>query len=86
MKLVKFQEGKMRTISFRNWGAARLIRLVAGLGFIIFGLASQDGLMFTVVGALFTVQALLNLSCCCGGGSCDTGVSRTKTNRDESSE
>jgi len=69
----------MRTILLRNWGAARLIRLLAGLGFIIYGMANQDGIMFTVVGALFTVQALLNLSCCCGGGSCDTGFGRKKT-------
>jgi len=29
--------------------------------------------MFVILGALFVFQALVNASCCCGGGSCSVG-------------
>lgn len=57
----------------RNWDAARLIRLVIGAGFALFGLYSSD--YFTVMmGVLLAMLALLNWSCCAGGCNTSAGT------------
>ena len=76
----------MKGISLKNWGTARIIRLVAGIGLIVFGLMGKENTPFAFLGGLFVFQAVANLACCCGGGSCDTGISRTERNVTESQE
>ena len=51
----------MKNILFRNWGAARIIRLLAGLGFVIFGILTGN-MALPLLGALFAFQALINTS------------------------
>jgi len=69
----------MKNKLLKNWGATRIIRLVAGLGLIIFGLLSK-GYIIAFLGTFFMFQALLNLSCCCGIDSCNSGTDKTKSN------
>ena len=58
----------------RNWGAARTIRLLAGLGLVVLGLLTGGNPAFVLIGGAFVFQAMLNMSCCCGGSSCATGT------------
>lgn len=55
---------------FKNWDAARIIRLVAGLGIGIYAIVSKD-YMFLLLAGLFLFQATLNISCC-GASGCST--------------
>ena len=48
----------------KNWGILRIIRLVGGLGLLIYAIVRKEYL-FIALGSFFTVQALLNVSCCC---------------------
>jgi len=68
----------LKNVLFKNWGAARLIRLSLGFGLIVFGVITKGNAAFALMGGMFALQALLNLSCCCGGGSCPTGIDRAE--------
>lgn len=51
-----------------DWNIGRIIRLLAGIGIGIYAVISKD-YMFLLLGGLFLLQGVLNMSCC-GGGSC----------------
>ncbi len=55
----------------KNWDAARIVRLVAGLGFGIYALVWSE-YIFLILAALFLLQAAFNVSCC-GAGGCSSG-------------
>jgi hypothetical protein len=59
---------------FKDWGAARIIRLIFA---IILGIAfANNGEQFYLFfGLILFVQAAFNISC--PGGSCSTGTDRT---------
>lgn len=54
----------------KGWDAARIIRLVAGVGIAVYAITSKDYLFLWLAG-LFLFQAVLNISCC-GAGGCST--------------
>lgn len=49
----------------------RVLRMVLGISFIGYGIDATD-YMLIVLGALFAIQALLNISCC-GPRGCASG-------------
>ena len=55
----------------RNWDIFRLIRLLSGAGFSIYGIYSGDQFL-TTLGLLLAFMAVINWSCCCSGGGCGT--------------
>ena len=55
----------------RNWDIFRLIRLLSGAGFAIYGIYSGDHFL-TTLGLLLAFMAVINQSCCCSGGGCGT--------------
>ncbi|MCF2593090.1 hypothetical protein I6E11_04615 [Bacteroides caecigallinarum] len=55
----------------RNWDILRLIRLLSGAGFAIYGIYSGDQFL-TTLGLLLAFMAVINWSCCCSGGECGT--------------
>ena len=55
----------------RNWDIFRLIRLLSGAGFAIYGIYSGDQFL-TTLGLLLAFMAVINWSCCCSGGECGT--------------
>lgn len=59
----------------KNWDAARLIRLVLGIGITIYAIISKD-YIFLILSALLLLQAIFNISCC-STGACSTS-SNTK--------
>lgn len=59
---------------FRNWNAARVLRLVLAGSFLAAGI-SEGELLAYIAAAVFGVQAIFNVGCC--GTSCAT----PRTNR-----
>lgn len=57
----------------KNWDILRVIRLVSGAGFAIYGIYINDS-MLIMLGSLLALMAIINLSCCAGG--CGTGNSK----------
>lgn len=55
----------------RNWDIFRLIRLLSGAGFAIYGIYSGDQFL-TTLGLLLAFMAVINRSCCCSAGGCGT--------------
>ena len=55
---------------FKHWHFTRIIRLLAGIGSLIYGIVSHDQI-FLILAALFLVQSIFNLSCC-GAQGCTT--------------
>jgi hypothetical protein len=55
---------------FKNWHFTRIVRLVAGIGSLIYGIFAHDQI-FLVLAALLVAQAVFNLSCC-GNHGCNT--------------
>lgn len=55
----------------RNWDIFRLIRLLSGAGFAIYGIYSGDQFL-TTLGLLLAFMSVINRSCCCSGGGCGT--------------
>lgn len=51
----------------RNWGTARLLRLGLAGAFIAAGIAGKEPMAW-FLGALFGLQAMLNIGCC--GATC----------------
>lgn len=51
----------------RNWDILRLIRLLSGTGFAIYGFYSGDHFLATL-GLLLAFMAVINWSCCQAGG------------------
>jgi ABC-type phosphate transport system permease subunit len=56
--------------NFKNWHFTRIIRLIAGIGSLIYGVIGHDQI-FLILAALFLVQSFFNLSCC-GNNGCTT--------------
>ena len=54
----------------KGWDAARIIRLIAGVGIAVYAITSKD-YMFLWLAGLFLFQAVMNISCC-GAGGCAT--------------
>ena len=71
-------EINVKNLLLRDWSVVRTIRLLMGLGLVIFGVTTKDNGVFALIGAVFAIQAILKLSYCCGGSACDSGVGRTK--------
>jgi hypothetical protein len=51
----------------RNWGTARLLRLGLAVAFIAAGITGKEPIAWAI-GAVFALQALLNIGCC--GATC----------------
>lgn len=62
---------------FKNWSAARIIRLVVGLGLVVFSFIQHEYL-FLIVAAMLLLQAVLNVSCC-GVNGCSSVENPSKT-------
>lgn len=62
---------------FKNWGAARVIRLIIGLGLVCFSFIQHEYL-FLIVAAMLLLQAVLNVSCC-GVGGCSSAANSSKS-------
>lgn len=61
---------------FYGWNTARLIRLLIGVGLGIYAFIEGDYL-FLLLGGVFIMQSLLNVSCCGAAGcSADKGGRR----------
>ena len=56
---------------FSTWDAARVIKMVAGIAFIVGYISTKEG-MYLFGGLFFGVKALLNIGC--PGGSCATNM------------
>lgn len=65
----------------KNWDMIRIIRLVAGIGFGVYAITSQEYL-FLILAGMFLVQAVFNLSCC-GAGGCSAGTNQKALYKDE---
>lgn len=57
---------------WKNWDAARIVRLAAGIGFGIYAIVSKEYL-FLLLAGFFLMQAVLNVSCCGAGGCSRSG-------------
>ncbi|WP_156121585.1 hypothetical protein [Alistipes sp. ZOR0009] len=66
---------KLRRI-LSDWHFARILYLVMGLTSLGFGLYQKDA-MYNLVGILFLVQAIFNISLC-GAGGCGVSQSRRR--------
>lgn len=64
----------------KNWDFVRILRLVSGAGFGIYGLYTQDYFLVTA-GVLLTVMAALNWSCCSAAG-CGTTTNKKAAYKD----
>ncbi len=54
----------------KDWNISRILRSLLGLAAIAYAIYSGQYL-FLIIGALFIVQSILNLSCCsCGTQAC----------------
>ncbi|MGL5785821.1 MAG: hypothetical protein ACRCX4_03240 [Bacteroidales bacterium] len=62
----------------QSWDLIRILRMVLAVSFIGYGIDASD-YMLIVLGALFGVQALLNVSCC-GPRGCGTANKNETTN------
>ena len=51
-----------------DWNTSRVIRLLLGVGLTALGIVYKENIV-VFFGVWFTLQGLLNLSCC-GGGDC----------------
>lgn len=51
----------------QNWDLVRVLRIILAVSFIGYGISSKD-YMLILLGALFGIQAILNVSCCGKGG------------------
>lgn len=60
----------------QNWNLVRILRMVLAISFIGYGIDSAD-YMLIVLGALFGMQALLNISCCGPVGCGTSGNNKT---------
>lgn len=63
-----------------NWDAARWLRLLSGIGFMVYGLYGAD-FYIVFLGVLFLLMAVLNWSCC-SGGSCSTSSGKKSLYKD----
>ncbi|MFQ9316514.1 hypothetical protein [uncultured Dysgonomonas sp.] len=54
----------------KNWGFARIVRLILGILMAIYSMISQN-YIFLVFGGWLLFQAIMNISCC-GSGECYT--------------
>ena len=61
----------------KNWGVARIIRVIVGIGFGIYAIISGDYTFLWLTGILI-FQAVFNISCC-GTGGCSSSSSTTDT-------
>lgn len=62
---------------FKNWHYTRIIRFIAGIGSLIYGVVAHDQ-VFIILAALFLVQSIFNLSCCGAQGCTTTQSTETK--------
>ena len=58
---------------FKNWGAARIIRIVLAI-FLGIAFYYNHETLFLFVGIILTLQAVFNISC--PGGSCNTSYTK----------
>lgn len=66
----------MRDLLLKKWDFVRTLRLIIGLG--TGGYAAWTGDTFlAVLGGLFIIQALFNLSCCGSGGCAVTSEKKS---------
>lgn len=56
----------------QNWDLVRVLRMIMAVSFIGYGISSKD-YMLILLGGLFGVQAILNISCCGTGGCAGKG-------------
>ena len=61
----------------KTWDMARIIRLIAGVGFGIYAIISRD-YMFLLLTGIFIFQAIANISCCGAGGCSSSNTKETK--------
>lgn len=54
----------------KNWGVARIIRVIAGIGSGIYAIMSREYIFLWLTGILI-FQAAFNVSCC-GAGGCSS--------------
>ncbi|MBR8705419.1 hypothetical protein [Bacteroides pyogenes] len=64
----------------RQWNAARIIRLVAGIGLGVYAIASKE-YPFLFLAIFFLAQAILNISCC-ASGACASDSSENQVYKD----
>ena len=61
----------------KDWDTARIIRLIAGIGFRIYAIISRDYIFLWLTGLLI-FQAIANISCCGAGGCSSSNTKETK--------
>ena len=63
---------------FRNWGFARIVRLVVGIGIGIYAIYTSQ-YIYLMLAAVLLIQAAYNLSCC-GASACSSDSGTYKQN------
>ncbi len=58
-----------------DWNASRIIRLAFGVGLMVMGFVFRENIL-VLLGALLTLQGVLNISCCGSGGCNMSGNSK----------
>lgn len=56
----------------KNWNIARIIRLIAGIGFGVYAIVGKEYILLLIAGLLL-IQAVFNISCCGAGGCSPDG-------------
>lgn len=56
----------MKTILTKGWTLIRVVRLVAGIAGVIYGLVSHE-LFLGAAGLFLVLLSLFNAGCCCAG-------------------
>lgn len=62
----------------KNWNLMRVLRLALGIFIIVEGIMEKEWLL-VVLGSLFSVMPLMNISCC-GVSGCNTPVRKAIKN------
>ena len=70
----------MKINLFKNWDAARIIRVILALSLGIWALVDLEYWLLTCWARGWR-QAFLGTSCCCGGGSCELPDNSTKNSK-----
>ena len=65
----------------KNWGVARIIRVVVGIGFGIYAIISRDYTFLWLTGILI-FQAIFNISCCGASGCSSSNTKDTKDTKE----
>ena len=64
---------------FKNWGFARIVRLIGGIGIGIYAIYTFQ-YIYLMLAAVLLIQAAYNLSCCGASGcSSDSGTYKQNT-------